>query len=184
MAFLKFSRDKRGYEHFYLVQPSGNREKSRPRVLYWFRTPPNIKVGREPFDDEMRRAIAAQNPGVAFDWPKLLETPIPPDIEHWRDRRRAEKAARRLARGEVEAEPEEKGTGIFSDVQLPAATGSSSEVEVVASDAEKGTGIFSEAQKEPRPRKRRRRRRRGSQPGAPTPPPTPEPPPDEPDSDV
>ena len=97
-AFLRFSRDKRGYEHFYLVQPSTNRRgKTRTRILYWFRTPPGVRVGRLPFSDEVRRAIELQNPGVSFDWKKLLATPIPPpapDVEHWRERRRAERAER------------------------------------------------------------------------------------------
>ena len=95
MAYLKFSRDKRGYEHFYLVQPS-NRGKSRPRVLYWFRTPPGVKVGRSPFDPDMRRALEAQNPGVEFDWEAITHTPIPPPVEpeRWRERRRVERAFR------------------------------------------------------------------------------------------
>ena len=93
MPFLRFSRDKRGYEHFYLVQPvSGRRGKTRQHILYWFRTPPNVKVGREAFDEQVRRALEAQNPDVEFDWAKLLDTPIPPpapDVERWRERRRA-----------------------------------------------------------------------------------------------
>jgi hypothetical protein len=89
MAFLRFTRDKRGYEHFYLVQPTTNRRgKVRTRILYWFRTPPNVKVGRQPFDDALRRALEAQNPGVAFDWQKIVDTPIPSaDAEKWRERR-------------------------------------------------------------------------------------------------
>jgi hypothetical protein len=95
VAFLKFSRDRRGYEHFYLVQPS-NRGKARPRVLYWFRTPPNIKVGRSPFDPDIRRALEAQNPDVAFDWEAIVHTPIPPPMEpeRWRERRRVERVLR------------------------------------------------------------------------------------------
>jgi hypothetical protein len=107
-AFLRFSRDRRGYEHFYLVQPTTNRRgKTRTRILYWFRTPPGVKVGRLPFDDDMRRAIEAQNPGVAFDWKKLLATPIPPpapDVERWRERRRVERAER--AARKIELAPE------------------------------------------------------------------------------
>src|SRR5439155_3862584 len=102
MAFFRFNRDKRGYEHFYLVEPITNRRgKLRPRVLYWYRTPPNIKVGRAPFDAEVQRALEAQNPNVVFDWRKIIDAPIPSaDVEKWRDRRRAEraeKAARRAA---------------------------------------------------------------------------------------
>ena len=68
-AFLRFSRDKRGYEHFYLVQPTTNRRgKTRARILYWFRTPPGVRVGRLPFDADVQRTIEAQNPGVTFDW--------------------------------------------------------------------------------------------------------------------
>jgi len=99
MAFFRFSRDKRGYEHFYLVEPVTNRRgKTRPRVLYWYRTQPNIKVGRPPFDEDVRRALEAQNPSVSFDWPKIVSAPIPSaDVDKWRERRRverAEKAAR------------------------------------------------------------------------------------------
>jgi hypothetical protein len=109
MAFLRFNRDKRGYEHFYLVEATTNRRgKTRARVLYWFRTPPNVKVGREPFDPDLRRALEAQNPGVSFDWKKIAETPIPSaDAERWRERRRLERAERTARRGA--AEPEENG---------------------------------------------------------------------------
>lgn len=97
MAFVRFSRDKRGYEHIYLIQPSPACGKpSRPRVLYWFRTPPGVKVGREPFDEAARRTLEAQNPDLTFDWKTLLTmvaTP-PPDVEHWRERRRSERAAK------------------------------------------------------------------------------------------
>jgi hypothetical protein len=110
VAFFRFSRDKRGYEHFYLVEPVTNRKgKSRPRVLYWYRTPPNIKVGRPPFDDEMRRAIEAQYPDVTFDWTKIVEAPIPSaDAEQWRERRRAERAERvaRKSNAAVDADQE------------------------------------------------------------------------------
>src|SRR5437868_4648247 len=96
MAFLRFSRDTRGYEHFSLVEPVTNRRgKTRTRVLYWYRTPPNIKVGREPFDDDVRRALEAQNPDIAFDWKKIIDTPVPSaDAEKWRERRRVEKGKR------------------------------------------------------------------------------------------
>ena len=97
MPYLKFSRDKRGYESFFLLE--------HQRVLFWFRTPPNVKVGREPFSDEVRRMVEAQNPDLTFDWARITSTPIPTmDAEHWRERRRAEKAARRAAREEAAIE--------------------------------------------------------------------------------
>jgi len=99
LPFLRFSRDKRGVENFYLVQPTTNRRgKVRPRVLYWFRSPPDVKVGREPFDAEMRRALEAQNPGIDFDWRVIVETPIPSaDADKWRERRKADRAAKQAA---------------------------------------------------------------------------------------
>ena len=122
MPFLKFSRDKRGYEHFSLVEPSAGRrgKSSRPRVLFWFRTPPQIKVGREPFTEEVRRAIEAQNPGLRFDWARLLSTPIPaPDAEHWRERRRVERAARQAAREPEEADLGDSGDHLASGESQP-----------------------------------------------------------------
>jgi hypothetical protein len=107
LAFLRFSRDKRGYEHFSLVEATTNRRgKTRTRILYWFRTPPDVKVGREPFDAEVRRALEAQNPNVQFDWRKIVETPIPSaDAEKWRERRRLERAERAARRGEKDQMP-------------------------------------------------------------------------------
>src|SRR6185369_6430791 len=79
--------------------------KVRPRVLYWFRSPPDVKVGRQPFDPSIRRALEAQNPDVNFDWRSIVETPIPSaDADKWRERRRAEKAAKHAAAAEAAAE--------------------------------------------------------------------------------
>jgi hypothetical protein len=76
VAFLRFSRDRRGYENTFLLhaaRPGG--EKNRPRLLYWFRTPPHLKVGRTPFDEDAIRLLEDEHPEVEFDWPRLLETP-------------------------------------------------------------------------------------------------------------
>jgi hypothetical protein len=119
VAFLRFSRDKRGYEHFSLVQPTTNRRgATRQRVLYMYRTPPDVKVGREPFDAAVRRALETQYPDVAFDWRKILETPIPSaDAERWRERRRAERAARQAASAEAAAEDADADSP--ADLELP-----------------------------------------------------------------
>src|SRR5262245_45703679 len=115
MALLRFTRDKRGYEYFYLVQPPQRRDKSSARVLYWFRTPPNVKVGREPFDETVRRDLEAHNPGVVFDWRRILATPIPSaDAEKWRERRRADRAAR-AARRQAAGEPVTEPAADFAD---------------------------------------------------------------------
>jgi hypothetical protein len=106
LAFLRFTRDKRGVENFYLVQPTTNRRgKVRPRVLYWFRSPPDVKVGRQPFDPAVRQALEAQNPDVSFDWRAIVETPIPSaDADKWRERRRADRAAKHAAAEEESAD--------------------------------------------------------------------------------
>ena len=100
MPFVRFSRDKRGYEHVTLVHVATRRGRpSRPRILYWFRTPPGVKVGREPFDEPVRRALEAQNPDVIFDWKQIAQAKMPPvEIEPWRERRRAEREAKQARR--------------------------------------------------------------------------------------
>lgn len=134
MAFLRFTRDKRGYEYFYLVHSSQRRGRPTSRVLYWFRTPPNVKVGREPFDEHIRRELEKQNPDVDFDWRKILETPIPSaDAEKWRERRRAERAAKALRRTEVQEDVQEAEPGDDEeDNEAPVAE------EVIAAEPEAG----------------------------------------------
>ena len=165
MPFLRYARDKRGYEHVYLVQPTAGRKgKVRARILYWYRTPPNVKVGREPFDEDVRRSIEKQYPDLQFDWPKLLATPKPAvvntDIERWRERRRQVKAERAAAAAEAKAE---------ADEAEPADLSSSSEftprtktIVAAAETAAPAADGNAEA-----PRKRRRRRRRGRRPDRP-----------------
>jgi hypothetical protein len=181
LAFFRFSRDKRGYEHFSLVQPTTNRRgKVRQRVLYWFRTPPNVRVGREPFDEAVRRQLEAQNPDVTFDWPQILEAPIPSaDADKWRDRRRVERAARHAAA--VEDEPAETIAGdVKRDAEDPALQPTASLEPRGALTAEPGSADGVAAASSPlapgaadasRKRRRRRRGRRGepqAQPGQPT----------------
>ena len=171
MAFLRFSRDKRGYEHFYLVQPMNRRGKSRPRLLYFYRTPPNMRVGREPFDEAMRRALEAQNPGVPFDWRQIVATPIPSaDAELWRERRRAERAARHAASEEEAAEAAEAAESPESIEAIPAPEptrpeevgASVTEVPLAAAPAvQPPTPSFVPSSDASRRRRRHRRGRRG-----------------------
>jgi hypothetical protein len=78
----------------------GNRQRSR--ILYVFRTPGGVRVGREPLEPEVLRDIESLFPAIAFDWKTLLSnrrviegTPEP--------RRRR----RRLAEAAVEAQAPE-----------------------------------------------------------------------------
>lgn len=73
MPFLRFTRDRRGYENTYVLHTC--REKGRPqlRILYWFRTPPGVRVGRGPLDEEAIRWLEARSPGLQFDWARMLK---------------------------------------------------------------------------------------------------------------
>jgi hypothetical protein len=121
VPYLKISRDKRGYETYYLLEPASDRAKqSHPRLLFWFRTPPQVKVGREPFSEEIRQAVESQNPDLKFDWPRLMAMQPPPlDVQRWRERRRFERAARQAAREAPEPEPEVVEAGSNGPEELP-----------------------------------------------------------------
>lgn len=92
MPFLRFTRDKRGYETTSLVHAVRRQGRSRQRILYWFRTPPDVKVGRPALDEEAIRWIEEHNPDIEFDWPTILEAkpspgPPPEDARNRRVRR-------------------------------------------------------------------------------------------------
>jgi hypothetical protein len=90
-------------------------------VLYWFRTPPGVKVGRAALDEDAIRLIEQLNPGIEFDWTRILKgqgTPAtesrpPVDIRRQRpDNRRPQSPhappAPRAAQPIVPAEPAER----------------------------------------------------------------------------
>lgn len=92
MPFLRFSRDKRGYETTSLVHAVRRQGRSGQRILYWFRTPPGVRVGRPALDEEAIRWIEEHNPDIEFDWQKILEArppsaPPPADARPRRGRR-------------------------------------------------------------------------------------------------
>jgi hypothetical protein len=51
--------------------------------LYWFRTPPGVRVGRSAIDEDAIRLLEQHNPDVQFDWTHILKPtppqPAPPD---------------------------------------------------------------------------------------------------------
>lgn len=73
LPYLRFSRDKHGYENTYVVHTGRQRGRSRSRVLYWFRTPPGVRVGRSALDEDAIRLIEANNPDLEFDWTSILK---------------------------------------------------------------------------------------------------------------
>src|SRR5881396_3391762 len=42
--------------------------RQRSRILYVFRTPGGIRVGREALESEVLKQIEAQHPDIEFDW--------------------------------------------------------------------------------------------------------------------
>jgi hypothetical protein len=80
VPFLRFNRDKRGYENTVVVH-SDRRKGRSTRILYLFRTPPGVKVGRAALDEEAIRLIEAHNPDVEFDWPRILEGERRPPVK-------------------------------------------------------------------------------------------------------
>jgi hypothetical protein len=71
---LRVTRDKRGYEHIYLIADGRRRGRAESRLVYWCRMPGGLRVGREPFDAETREALERGNPDLAFDWPSLTKS--------------------------------------------------------------------------------------------------------------
>ncbi len=70
MPFLRLSRDRRGYESTFLLHAA--HPGARPRVLYWYRTAPSVRVGRPPLDEDAIRLIEEQHPDVEFNWSEIL----------------------------------------------------------------------------------------------------------------
>jgi hypothetical protein len=98
VPFLRLARDERGYETTMLLHvPHGDQ---RPRVLYWYRSAPGIRVGRPALDEDAIRTIEEQHPEIEFDWPHILEVgaAMPVEVE-----RRPERGPR--IRGDSERRP-------------------------------------------------------------------------------
>ena len=108
MPFLRFARDARGYENTYVLHGFRGGERAGPRLLYWFRTPPNVKVGRLPLDETAIRAIEESNPELTFDWTKMLrvkpKAPLQPSSA--RPPARRSRAGRAAAAGPAPAGPD------------------------------------------------------------------------------
>ena len=97
MPFLRVMRDKRGYETTYLMHWFREGARQRSRVLYMFRTPGGVRVGRLPLDRDVLRQIEAQHPDIQFDWNAVRETQQviepAPDFRRRRPRREEGEAA-------------------------------------------------------------------------------------------
>jgi hypothetical protein len=109
VPFLRVLRDRRGYETTYLMHwfPEGHRQRSR--VLYVFRTPAGVRVGRSALDRDVLPAIERQYPGVDFDWPSIFENrqvvESAPELRRRRPRRDEPAATPVATEAPVVAEP-------------------------------------------------------------------------------
>ena len=197
MPFLRFSRDKRGYANTYLCHTFREDGIVRMRVLYWFRSPPDIAVGRPALDAEAVRDIEASNPGLTFDWEEILKAKPPATPPDRGDPERRERRSRRRGRGAsagngrapaAEAETQERSPA------APAAGAGASDTGPAGPEpgAEGSSGADTETAGAPagRPGRRRRRRRRrggggggGDERSVPASPVAAQTPPVEPDSD-
>ena len=127
MPYLRYSRDKRGYEHTYVLH--GSRAGGRPRILYWFRTPPHVVVGRDALDEEATQAIEARHPDLDFDWSKMRrERPKPPSRSVGMPER-MQKGNRRSGPAPVKASPRVSAKRVpAAEVAAKTTSGSGSQV--------------------------------------------------------
>ena len=88
--------------------------------MYWYRTPPYIRVGRAPFYDEAMRLLEERHPDVSFDWGRILREPPQPLPEREAVRRREHRDARdarRKKKRRTEAEVEIPPTATTEDAE-------------------------------------------------------------------
>lgn len=167
MPFLRFSRDRRGYANTYLCHTFRQGGVVRMRVLYWFRTPPDIGVGRPALDAAAMRDIEASNPDLTFDWDEIMKAeplapPARPAGERLPGRRRGRGG--RTSAAPVATPPSASqpaaGTGA-ADAASSARAGAADTASAGAEPAAGGNANNEGAA----PRRRRRRRRRGARTG-------------------
>jgi hypothetical protein len=107
VPFLRVIRDKRGYETTYLMHwfRDGNRQRSR--ILYVFRTPGGVRVGRDPLEPAVQRELESRHPEIPFEWRVIREHQqvIEPAVEQRRRRPKSEEAAASAPQAAVAAAP-------------------------------------------------------------------------------
>jgi hypothetical protein len=80
VPFIRQTRDKRGFEQTTVLHAyhGGGSGHGRPRVLYLFRSPANLKVGRKALDAEVMEALEHTHPDLSFDWTAVSREVIAP----------------------------------------------------------------------------------------------------------
>ncbi|NQW05718.1 MAG: hypothetical protein HQ485_17065 [Acidobacteria bacterium] len=78
---------------------------ARARVLYMFRSPSGVPMGRTSLDAEVREALEHTHPDLTFDWVGLLREPMPPPPRPDPRERGPRQRAARSERAAREARP-------------------------------------------------------------------------------
>src|SRR5688500_7795167 len=95
--------------------------RQRSRILYVFRSPGGVRVGRESLEPAILRDIEANYPDIAFDWKAVLDNKqiveTAPDIRRPRKRRRSEEEAAAGEPGAPKPHPSTSARGALSDVE-------------------------------------------------------------------
>ena len=138
MPFLRFARDTRGYENTYVLHGFREGERAGPRLLYWFRTPPNVRVGRLPLDETAIRAIEESNPELTFDWTKMLRVKpkAPPAPSTVRPSAGRSEGGRSAAAGAAPAAPSSDPGENAPAPEAPAAVAAGDALDLVAAGIE------------------------------------------------
>jgi hypothetical protein len=105
VPFLRVIRDKRGYETTYLMHLYREGHRQRSRILYVFRSPGSVRVGRGALDPDVLREIEARYPDIAFDWKDVREHQQHIEIAAEPRRRKPPKRDEIVMPGEVPAVP-------------------------------------------------------------------------------
>ena len=125
MPFLRVIRDKRGYETTYLMHWYREGTRQRSRILYVFRSPGGVRVGRESLEPEILRDIEASYPDIAFDWKAVLDNKqiveTAPELRRPRKRRRGDEEAGspkpQSGEGDPKPRPSTSARGALSNVE-------------------------------------------------------------------
>jgi hypothetical protein len=114
VPFVRVIRDKRGYETTYLMHWFREGTRQRSRILYVFRTPGGVRVGRESLEPSVLRDIETRHPEIAFDWKVVFDNQqiidSAPEPSRPRKRRRSDEGSGETAPAAVASPAPEPAT--------------------------------------------------------------------------
>jgi hypothetical protein len=117
VPFLRVIRDKRGYETTYLMHWFREGSRQHSRILYVFRSPGGVRVGRTALEPDVLRQLETRHPEIAFDWAAVLDNrqvieTAPPERRP-RKRRRGDEESGAPAAAPARPEPQQASTPRF-----------------------------------------------------------------------